>query len=104
MAVSQTLNEHPLGMKDAVCVTCRTEAPQLVSKDDILWSMDAMQSREVGNLVVYLWKMRWLRSLCQVCDEWCSDLQSVLCIGLTVLRDDFPVHNEAARLYMACCG
>jgi len=44
--------EHPLGWKVADLCQCRTEAPQPVSKDDILWSMDAMQLREVGNLVV----------------------------------------------------
>lgn len=34
--------------------------PQLVSKDDILWSLAAMKLREVGNLVAYLWKVQWL--------------------------------------------
>lgn len=43
--------------------TSRTEAPQQVSTDSILWLMDAMQLREVGKLVVYLRKMRWLHQL-----------------------------------------
>ena len=42
----------------------RTEAPQLVSKEDILWSMDAMQLREVSNFAVQLWKLWWFHGLC----------------------------------------
>ena len=52
------------GTKVASLMQSRTEAPQLVSKEDILWSMDAMQLREVGNFAVQLWKMRWLPGLC----------------------------------------
>ena len=42
----------------------RTKALQLVSKEDILWLMDAMQLREVGNFAVQLWKMQCLHGLC----------------------------------------
>lgn len=49
--------EHSLDERVAVLCWCCTEKPQLVSKDDILWSMVAMQLREVGNLVTQLWKM-----------------------------------------------
>lgn len=45
----------------------RTEAPHLVSMTNRFWSMSAMQLREVGKLVAYLWKMQWLLRL--VC-EW----------------------------------
>jgi len=49
--------EHSLDERVAVLCWCCTEKPQLVSKDDNLWSMVAMQLREVGNLVTQLWKM-----------------------------------------------
>lgn len=40
------------GMKAGSLMQSRTGVPQLVSKKDILWSMDAMQLREVGNFAV----------------------------------------------------
>jgi len=56
--------EHPDSDEGCAWFFCRTEAPQQVSTDDILWLTDAMQLREVGKLVAYLWKMRWLQRLC----------------------------------------
>lgn len=60
LVASGMFPEHPHGIDGHWLCLCRTEAPQQVSTDDILWLMEAMQIREVGKLVAYLWKMRWL--------------------------------------------
>jgi len=59
----------------------RTESPQLVSKDIILWSMDAMQLREVGNLVVQPWEMRWLRGPSCLAGSLCNMGDIERCLG-----------------------
>lgn len=78
--------------------------------------MDAMQIREVGNLVVYLRKMQWLHRLC--CEEAPSELSSLhdesdSCLlrlaeanggsrQQLLLRTTGPLHMEDLLATMGC--